>query len=109
MKANEFIKKYGIDRAKKLLSITNKMNMSGLVFASLKDGESLDFEVDELKRLIESHDFVENYGGLHCAKHSLKLFISSIAMGLYHGVDGANAEMEIPKLKQAIADVESCQ
>lgn len=64
MKANEFIKKYGIDRAKKLLSITNKMNMSGLVFASLKDGESLDFEVDELKRLIESHELVEKCGGL---------------------------------------------
>ena len=94
MKANEFFKSMGIDGVRKFVKHNN-----------IRSGDML----NELKRLIESHDFVENYGGLHCAKHSLKLFISSIAMGLYHGVDGANAEMEIPKLKQAIADVESCQ
>lgn len=68
MKLTDFVKKYGIDRAKKLLAITGKMNMSGLVFVSLKDGDNLDFEVNDLKRLIESHDLIINLGGLDKAK-----------------------------------------
>ncbi|QHJ83341.1 MAG: hypothetical protein [Bacteriophage sp.] len=124
MKANEFIKKYGIDRAKKLLSITNKMNMSGLVFASLKDGESLDFEVDELKRLIESHELVEKCGGLISCKKILVARIRHKPNAEYFTVHPEkpnfiqlyrrNESKLVPNyrfydLEKAIADVESCQ
>ncbi|QHJ82635.1 MAG: hypothetical protein [Caudoviricetes sp.] len=91
MRANDFIKKYGLDRAKKLLSITSKMNMSGLVFASLEDGDNLDFEVDELKRLIESHEIIKE---MHGREKDFTDFIW---------------DMSLERLEQAIADVESYQ
>lgn len=95
MRANEFIKKYGLDRAKKLLSITSKMNMSNLVFVSLQDGDNLDFEVDELKRLIKSHDLVLEHGSICRAKKY---------------AESKYTAPEVKKLlSKAIADVESCQ
>lgn len=98
MKANEFIKRNGWEKAKKLLSITSKMNMRGLVFASLEDGDNLDFEVDELKRLIESHELVELYGGVDKShEFALSVWRSN------------KNDPFIENMKQAIADVESCQ
>lgn len=98
MKANEFVKKYGICYAKKFdFSIWRKHK------------DEIDFDEDNLIRLIEAHELVESYGWLHSAKNILKLLESSLQIGLYHGIDGVNAETETQKLKQAIADVESCQ
>lgn len=96
MKANEFIKKYGVDEAKYFVD---------KVIDHISMGD--DFKAEELKRLIESHDLVKSYNGIYGAKNTLKLFLSSIEIGLYHGIDGVNSEFEIPRLKQAIADVES--
>ena len=53
-------------------------------------------------------NLIEQLGGLNGAKNSLSLIESSLAIGLYHGVVGANAEAQISELKQAIADIESC-
>ncbi len=48
------------------------------------------FQTEQLKRLVESHELVENWGGLDDAKFALQL-------------------VRYPeRLKQAIADVESC-
>ena len=77
MKANEYIKKYGVDCAKEIL-------------AHNQDLVNIGFFID-LKRLVESHELVENWGGLDDAKFALQL-------------------VRYPeRLKQAIADVESCQ
>lgn len=97
MKATEFIKKYGLDRAKKLLTITSKMNMCGLVFASLEDGDNLDFEVDELNRLIESHYLIKDLGGPIVAKR------------IADQAKQDNFNYMYRNIKLAIADVESCQ
>ena len=76
MKANEYIKKYGVDCAKEIL-------------AHNQDLMNIGFFID-LKRLVESHELVENWGGLDDAKFALQL-------------------VRYPeRLKQAIADVESC-
>ena len=76
MKANEYIKKYGTDCAKEIL----KHN---------QDLMNVSFFID-LKRLVESYELVENWGGLDDAKFALQL-------------------VRYPeRLKQAIADVESC-
>ena len=94
MKANEFVKKYGFDGAYELwqgsfhLLKNNLCILSGSV-CRLSDNEPL-FSLGELKHLVESHELVENWGGLDDAKFALQL-------------------VRYPKrLKQAIADVESC-
>lgn len=57
MKANEFVKKYGICYAKKFdFSIWRKHK------------DEIDFDEDNLIRLIEAHELVESYGGLDDAK-----------------------------------------
>ena len=63
--------------------------------------------VAELKRLVESVDLVNCNGGWNGTKNTITLFQSSLDLGLYHGVDGVDAEVEIPRLKQAITDYES--
>ena len=61
----------------------------------------------DLKRLVDSVDLVNCNGGWNGTKNTITLFQSSLDLGLYHGVDGVDAEVEIPRLKQAIADYES--
>lgn len=96
MRANEYIKQYGLDKARELYNSDDWSTVSEYFLISLK-------------RLIESHELVETYNGINGAKNTLNLFVASIEIGLYHGVDGVNSELEIPRIKQAIADVESCQ
>lgn len=89
MKANEFFKAYGFDEVKYLVSLAGNARVCCI------DGEHI--HVDDLKRLVESHELVESYGGLNESKRIFEM---------RHGVinfDGWD------KLKQAIADVESCQ
>ena len=81
MKANEYIDKYGVDCAKEIL----KHN---------QDLMNIDFFIN-LKRLVESHELVKEHGAIEHAK------------------EYANSPYTAPevkeRLKQAIADVESCQ
>ena len=105
MKANEFVKKFGWNDAR--VCILNCACPEDRWFMRHGDLVS-DQDFDDLKRLVESHELVENWGGLNGAKNSLSLLESSLAIGLYHGVVGVNAEAQISELKQAIADVESC-
>ena len=63
--------------------------------------------IDDLKHLVESVDLVNCNGGWNGTKNTITLFQSSLDLGLYHGVDGVDAEVEIPRLKQAIADYKS--
>ena len=81
MKENEFIRVFGLDIAR--MAIGECMPECNL-------------DTVELKRLVESHEYIESYGGLSESKRTLEM---------RHGVinlDGWD------KLKQAIADVESC-
>ena len=76
MKANEFFKAMGINAVRQFLENDN-----------IRTKEMH----DDLKRLVESHELVENWGGLDDAKFALQL-------------------VRYPdRLKQAIADVESCK
>ena len=87
MKANEFVKNCGIDSAKSLLKM-------GSGYCDIMGYE---FHTDELKRLVESWELVESYGGLFEAK-------------IY--ADSEYRSLSVPqitkRLKQAILDVESC-
>ena len=79
--AVKYFQKNGPQRSKELVEM-------GFGFCSLEDG--LSFHTDQLKQLVKSHELVENWGGLDDAKFALQL-------------------VRYPeRLKQAIADVESC-
>lgn len=79
MRANEYIKKYGIEVAKKAIS-------------ECSYGYGIDLV--DLKHLVESHELVSDYYGLARAKE--------------HAESNYTAPELKAALKQAIADVESC-
>lgn len=81
MRANEFIKENGIEKARELYNSDDWSTVSEIF-------------LHDLRLLIDSHEIVGNLGGLDCVKFKLKL---------YESVSVVN------RLKQAIADVESCQ
>ena len=103
MKANEFVKKHGwnslliaktlpkFNRYKYVIFYADEIDFSNEFHAGRK---SYMFEVVEVKRLVESHEFVSDYYGLTRAKEH--------AESNYTAPEIKNA------LKQAIADVESC-
>lgn len=81
MKANEFVKKFGIFGAKEYLAGATFFDKHLMVFT----------DTNELKLLIESHELVDNLGGLEEAKNYLSL-----------------SNVRLDRLKQAISNVESC-
>lgn len=84
MKASEFVKKFGwfiTTRLVKKVDTTNNPHFPILL--------------EDLKRLVESHELVECMGGLDEAKYILKMA----------ELNGHKYE----KTQKAIADVESCQ
>ena len=83
MKANEFIKKYGLDEARKFLEVPS-YSIDQLMM--LRSG----LDTRELERLIESHEVVEMLGGLYEC-NAKRVVVGSHIM------------------ERAIADVESCQ
>lgn len=84
MKANIFLKENGFKKC------------SRIVEDLIEQGNDGEF-VKHLKRLVESHEYIESYGGLIESKRTLEVRHSAI------NLDGWD------KLKQAIADVESCK
>lgn len=88
MKANEFVRKFGLDAAKHKadeLKIIESMD------------DKLSFEDANLKRIVESHELVEKD-------------FKSVEMAEYeYMVSGAYSDSYWVRVKQAIADVESCQ
>lgn len=97
--AVKYFQKNGLQRSKELVEM-------GFGFCSLEDG--LSFHTEQLKQLVESYELIEKHQGLNGARNVLKLLEESLDIGLYHGIDGVDATTEVPKIKQAIADVESC-
>lgn len=104
MKANEFVKKFGLKITKKILS-----NAPDWAYetAGIKDYANKEWsknypmgayvKVDDLKRLVESHELVESVGGIEKAKHEAYFLTMNVV-----GFDPT-------KLERAIADVERCQ
>ncbi|WP_180051151.1 hypothetical protein [Acinetobacter sp. YH12211] len=87
MKANEFVKKFGWDRAKREVALIGTIAMMC--------GDN-DFNND-LKRLVESHAMIEkDFESVEIAEYE-------------YMVSGCYSEPYWIRIKQAIADVESCQ
>ena len=108
MNAINFIKQHGVEKAREVVECAPDL----AEYYSTIDGEYYRIELHavnlrHLKRLVESVDLINANGGLNGTKNTITLFQSSLDLGLYHGVDGVDAEVEIPRLKQAIADYEA--
>ena len=88
MKAVEFVKKFGWEEAK-------KKNSEGDNFYIWRRDKEL---FKDLKRLVDSHELVEIYGGYDLAKNVMQ--ITPLRKSSYDLIEN---------LKQAIADVESCK
>ena len=102
MRANEFVKEFGMVKSRDVVKNAPKDDCS----YSIEIGTYLDryafskYEVyiDDLKRLVESHNLVGRFGGLYMVKADV--------------MDLDGWEKTSPywmKIQQAIADVESCQ
>lgn len=91
MKANEFVKRFGVHIANHCLNDCASPDDRWFIHhGALIDGE----DFDDLKRLVESHELVKSFGGLEKAMDAV---INQEANG-----------RPMNQLAQAIADVESC-
>ena len=91
MKANEFVKKFGWDKVKSIVLDFN-YNSSNKFIVNLTDNSAI--SIYDLKRLVESYELVESFGGLEGAKDKY-----------YSCVQNYETSSHISR---AIEDVESC-
>lgn len=73
MKAEVFVKKNGLEQAKIALSKAISINIKKKVKMSFDDICSFYSFCADLKRIVESHDFVDLYGGVDHLKEFIKL------------------------------------
>ncbi len=94
MKANEFVKKFGWDRAKVAVDAVNKEGL----------GEHI---LLELKQLIEAKELVDSFGGLEKAKKVLKKAYDSCSRYISNRKNGIECTWE--NLSKSIKLVESVE
>ena len=101
MKANEFVKKFGLDTAKNVININNGFLYFEVIentpcYSNHYYADCNQVLLKDLKRLVESHELVEACGGIDVVKRHLK--------------EGNVFRFEEkPLMRQTIADVESYQ
>lgn len=96
MKANEFVKRFGIDEAKSLVS-AQSWTMRQIALSTTVDTK-------ELTRLVESWELVALFDDIDCAK----AWVSDLDSDWPYQVKGSDTKFFKWQLEQAIADVESC-
>ena len=104
MKADEFVKKFGWEAANSFVNWYG--GKTSFKFLRVKEqtisvhsgDQPYDFHIDALKRLVESHELVESKGGIELSKKEVR------QRSIVRWVDP-----EVERLREAIADVESCQ
>jgi len=92
MKANEFIKRQGLEEARRVLH-----DARGCV--GVKLWGRYEFSTEDLKRLVESHELVGSYGGLESSK---------LTVNYPNFLNDEDVKTTNHILSKAIADVESC-
>lgn len=93
MKANEFVKKFGLDLA--------KLDVRALETGFIKREDILEhygFDIlDDLKRIVESYEIIQkDFGSVEMADYE-------------YMISGCYSDPYWIRVKQAIFDVESCQ
>ena len=101
MKANEFVKKHGLAEVKILLT-----SPSHGFFFKEDFYKHYGFDIyEDLKRLVESHELVERV----ISRHNKSSKECQIDINGLKSFVKKNPKIYSKRLKQAIADVESCQ
>lgn len=110
MQANEFVKKFGWGEAKSIVygwvrqGFDDSYNIVDGIYCNLPF-EPTDYcetiALFDLKRLVKSWELVDGFGDIEYAKCSLERMALQV-------IDGG-CDDQYKTLKQAIADVESCQ
>ena len=114
MTANKFVKKFGWEEANSFVNWYGGktsfkfLKVKGQTISVHSGDQPYDFHIDALKRIVESHELVESFGGLKMAKESLKNLPSEY-QSYTMTRDDTGATTQSFKLYQAIFDVESCQ
>ena len=103
VRANEFVKKFGLEHTKYLIEDTELSEFA--IHSSCAGKYSMDTVcVSDLKRLVESHEIVEYIGNdLDGAKQVYAFTKDCVHIAM------RDRMIPVIRLKQAIADVESCQ
>lgn len=100
MKANEFVKKFGWEKSKEIIAKFHNNELQSCCFDSgLINGEDKswwDICVYDLKRLVESYEFVSASGGIDGA------------MKYINSQDPNGTSKHYNALREKVADVESC-
>lgn len=119
MKANEFVKKYGWSSLKIAVTLPTFYRYKYVIFYSdeidfknefIEKHKEYMFEIREVKRLVESHNLVERIGGLCEAKKRLEQADKEFSLLIsFRNKYNELCSVYDHVLKQAIADVESCQ
>ena len=104
MTANEFVKKFGWNAARTCILNCACPDDRWL----MRHGDLIsDQDFDDLKRLVESYELVDEFGD---DVSYLKSYLSECNEVVTHfHLDNWNQTFTRDRLKQAIADVESCQ
>lgn len=100
MKANEFVKKFGWDRAKEIVNGAgdhHRYFIADGISATYSRYDDCFYSIEDLKRLVESYELINSLGGIEQAK---SYAIDANACGAFNDEN---------KIKQAILDVESCK
>lgn len=102
MKANEFVKKYGLELSREIVSKQPKWASNVRVSEIIGTWEYTEkvlpsFSIVELKRLVESHELVEYMGGIDKAKE--QAYVLAMEVGGFNPA----------KVEKAITDVEACK
>lgn len=105
MKASEFVKKHGlvaVAEAVKAAPIDHDFQSTDLEPKFANDGSVIGFDCKvytishaEVKRIVESHELVESYGGLSQSRRWIERTVFKLSDSMI-------------ALKKAITDVESC-
>lgn len=101
MKVDEFVKEYGIEYSKMCLNASPE-SANYVEWYPLRSrfyisdfGCNRAVLLSDLKRLVESYELVESLGGMEKVNEYLKY--------------ASGFDLTVPRVQQAIADVESCQ
>ena len=113
MKANEFVREHGLEKARELVKTSpldkrekpkDMMYIPNDTFVYKSTPLDICVDVIKLKSLIESHDLLDEIDGVDGARDRIYLCeidgCTSFSLGGY--------VYEVSQVKQAIADVESC-
>ena len=112
MKAQEYIKKYGIAKAKELVSnIVNTISVDGVVCDPCfitDEGEYVSY--NDLKRVVDSYDLV----AIHGFENSKEIVTNAPSDDHFYswtlgGSGVRDKTVNIGELRKAILDVESCK